>query len=118
MGATCPVVVRGMRFASQKEAAAYFGVGQSAVAQALRRCGHLETLGLPPGATRRGKQRPARPERTVLFGVEFESRMMASRELGVRRNTIREVALGTATAAKRELVYAALLRWQAKRAGQ
>ena len=110
MGDVCPVVVRGQHFESMKAAAAHFGLCPTAVSQALRRRGDLDTLGLPPGAAHRGKMRPRRPVRTVLFGVDFESRSAASRDLQINRSVIRRVANGTGTSSEQQLVYAALMR--------
>lgn len=116
-GNCCHVIVRGQHFDSMKEAAAHFGLSPTAVSQALRRRGDLETLGLPSGTARRGRTKPRHPVRTVLFGVSFESRCEASRELNISRTVIRRVATGAGSDAETQRVYAALMRRAAAQMG-
>lgn len=111
MGTPVPVVVRGRRFPSVKACAEAFGVTPSAVSHRLSRVGHLDGLGLPRDMS---YVRPARPVETIIFGVRFESRVAAAAALNVQRFVIADVARGTAGPKRRENVYAALMRWQAR----
>jgi len=109
MGASNPVVVRGVVYSSQKEAAEALGVGQSAIAQALIRRGHLDFVGLEGRPYLRGIAKPARPVGTVIFGHRFESRSAAAKALNVSRATVRRIANGEHSKMRDE-VYASLLR--------
>ncbi|ETW11090.1 hypothetical protein ATO8_18764 [Roseivivax marinus] len=113
----CPVSVRGRVFPSHKAAAKALGVKRGALASALYRRGHCDTVGLPPSATRMGNTNAPANE-TVLFGHRFRSRLSAAKALGVNRNTIRLVAEGKASQARREIVYSALMRHLAKEEGR
>ena len=112
MATLCPVIIRGKRFPSQAAAARHFNLKPVAISTALWRRGDCETVGLPRSVYLRGKG-SGPSVKTTIFGVTFRSRTAAALALGVRRQAVYEVASGTAKRQTREIVYAALLRWQA-----
>lgn len=81
---TCPVTVRGKRFASIKAAARKFRLSERQAQRHLDKHGHLDFFGLP-------RKWGARPDlhRAVEIGpLKFESVTAAAQALGVDRKTI------------------------------
>lgn len=105
-----PVMVRGRRYASQRNAAAALGITQSAISRMLAKKGDLSKAGLgPTGAP--GNQNACRP---VKIGpVTFASRVEAARVLGVSRSQITKWISPQASAVQREMLLAAVMRFSA-----
>ena len=102
-----PVIVRGRRYASQKNAAAALGITPSAISTMLAKKGDLSTAGLgPTGAP--GNQNAARP---VKIGpMTFPSRIKAARALGITRSQLTNWISPKATRVQREMLLAAVMR--------
>lgn len=102
-----PVMIRGRRYASQRNAAKALGITQSAISKMLSKKGDLSKVGLgPTGAP--GNQNAARP---VKIGpMTFASRVEAARVLGVSRSQITKWISPNASAVQREMLLAAVMR--------
>lgn len=106
-----PCVVRGRVYPSQKAAAAAFGVSETAVAEALRRRGDLETLGLPLSGAGRGNTN-SRACPVMIGHLRFRSHKAAAEALGVSRSMIRRWVASGAALQDAPVIYAAALRYR------
>jgi len=102
-----PVVIRGRRYASQRNAAAALGITQSALSRMLAKKGDLSNAGLgPTGAP--GNQSAARP---IQIGpVAFPSRIAAARALGISRSQLQKWISPKASSVQRERLIGAVMR--------
>ena len=102
-----PVMIRGRRYASQKNAARALGITQSAISKMLAKKGDLSTAGLGP------KGVPGNQNRCVPLKIgpmTFASRVEAARVLGVSRSQITKWISPNASAVPREMLLAAVMR--------
>lgn len=108
-----PVSIRGKIYPSQKEAARAMGVVPSAISQALRIKGTADHVGLGLGGGFLGNKNGAK--KLTILGVTFQSRSQAAKDLGVSRSQITKWIATTASCGQRQMLLAAMLKYQAQR---
>jgi len=102
-----PVVIRGRRYASQRNAAAALGITESAISHMLTKRGDLSKAGLgPTGAP--GNQNRSIP--LTIGPVTFASRIAAARALGISQSQLQKWISPKASAVQREMLLAAVMR--------
>lgn len=109
-----PVVVRGVVYPSHKAAAAALGVKPNTISQRLYATGSADTVGLNRNGGPHGNTYGAKPLR--LHHLTFPSRKVAAAELGVTRGQLVKWIAPNASLVMQQMLYAALVRYDAKRA--
>jgi len=105
-----PVSIRGTVYSSHQEAAEAMGVTPSAISQRLRMKGSADTVGLGLGGGVPGNKNAAKELK--IFGVTFQSRVQAAKELGITRSRLTKWIAPTASDAQRQMLLAALMKYQ------
>ena len=105
-----PVSIRGTVYSSHREAAQAMGVMPSAISQRLRMKGSADTVGLGLGGGVPGNKNAAKE--LTIFGVTFQSRVQAAKELGITRSRLTKWIAPTASDAQRQMLLAALMKYQ------
>lgn len=105
-----PVSIRGTVYSSRQEAAEAMGVTPSAISQRLRMKGSADTVGLGLGGGVPGNKNAAKE--MTIFGVTFQSRVQAAKELGITRSRLTKWIAPTASDAQRQMLLAALMKYQ------
>ena len=105
-----PVSIRGTVYSSQREAAQAMGVTPSAICNRLRAKGSADTVGLGLGGGAPGNKNAAKE--LTIFGVTFQSRVQAAKELGITRSQMTKWIAPTASYAQRQMLLAAMMKYQ------
>jgi len=105
-----PVVIRGTVYSSHQEAAQAMGVTPSAISQRLRVKGSADTVGLGLAGGVPGNKNAAKELK--ILGVRFRSRVQAAKELGITRSQLTKWIAPTASNAQRQMLLAALMKYQ------
>ena len=108
-----PVMIRGVLYPSQKEAAAALGVSPSAISQRLKKKGTAETVGLGVSAGMYGNTNRAIP--ITILGCEFPSRTIAAEELGNTRSQLTKWISPKASHAQKEMLMLSVMKYRQKR---
>ena len=107
-----PVMIRGVLYPSQKEAAAALGVSPSAISQRLKRKDTAETVGLGVSAGMYGNTNRAVP--ITILGCEFPSRTIAAEELGITRSQLTKWISPKASHAQKEMLMLSVVKYRQK----
>ena len=108
-----PVMIRGVLYPSQKEAAAALGVSPSAISQRLKNKGTAETVGLGISAGMYGNTNRAIP--ITILGCEFPSRTIAAEELGITRSQLTKWISPKASNSQKEMLMLSVMKYRQKR---
>lgn len=105
-----PVSIRGVIYPSHKDAAKALGVTPAAISQRLRMTGSADTIGLGLAGGVSGNKNAAKP--LTIFGMTFESRSQAAKNLGVARGSLSRWISPKASDAEKQILLAVLMKYK------